>query len=165
MKPKDSPILPGKKIRIMFVCLGNICRSPAAQGIMDSLVAAQSLAGYIEADSAGTASYHIGKLPDVRMIAAAAKRKCQLISRAKALTRELIWERELVVAMDRDNFDEIRRIAGGDVPHLKMFSDFSEARWPRDVPDPYYGGEEGFEFVLDMLESTCPRILEKCLEI
>lgn len=165
MKPNDSPMLLGKKIRIMFVCLGNICRSPAAQGIMESLVAVQSLAVNIEVDSAGTASYHIGKLPDSRMIDAAAKRQYQLSSRAKALTKELIWKRELLLAMDRDNFDEIQRIAGGDVPHLRLFSDFLEPSWPRDVPDPYYGGEAGFEYVLDMVEAACPRILKRCLVI
>jgi protein-tyrosine phosphatase len=115
----------------------------------------------IEVDSAGTASYHIGKLPDSRMIDAGARRGYSLTSRAKALTKEYIWERELVLAMDRDNFEEITRIAGQEVPHLRLLSDFLDSSWPQDVPDPYYGGEAGFEYVLDMLEAAIPRIIEK----
>lgn len=145
--------------RIMFVCLGNICRSPAAQGVLETMIQKQGLEGKLQVDSAGTASYHIGKLPDARMIEAAAKRGYLLTSKAKALTKSMIAERDMVIAMDRENYAEILRIAGGQQGNVKMLSDFLDASWPRDVPDPYYGGEEGFEYVLDMLEAAGPKIL------
>ena len=157
----------GLPFRIMFVCLGNICRSPAAQGVMELLVRARSLETQIEVDSAGTAGYHIGRLPDKRMISAAAKRGYCLQSLAKELTKIHIVDRQLVVAMDRDNYAEIHRISGaGSQPagHVRMLSDYLDATWPRDVPDPYYGGESGFEYVLDMLEQACPMILAECMQ-
>jgi len=112
-----------------------------------------------QVDSAGTASYHIGRLPDARMIEAASKRGYSLTSRAKALTKADIANREIVIAMDRENHAEILRIAGGQPGNVRMLSDFLAASWSRDVPDPYYGGEAGFEYVLDMLEAAGPKIL------
>ncbi len=149
---------------IMFVCLGNICRSPAAQGVMESILKERSLVHEFKVDSAGTASYHIGRLPDTRMVAAAAKREYKLTSLAKAVRKGDIADRQLVLAMDRENFAEIARIAGGEMGNVRMLSDYLDATWPRDVPDPYYGGEAGFEYVLDMLEAACPKILAKCLQ-
>lgn len=145
--------------RIMFVCLGNICRSPAAQGILEVMIQKRGLEGKLEVDSAGTASYHIGKLPDARMIEAAARRGYSLKSKAKAFTKSMNAERDLVIAMDRENYAEILRIAGGQQGNVKMLSDFLDESWPRDVPDPYYGGDEGFEYVLDMVEAAGPQIL------
>ena len=106
MKPSDqSTTLSARRrpFRIIFVCLGNICRSPAAQGVMESLIRDSSLQTQIDVDSAGTASYHIGRLPDNRMLAAAARRGYQLKSLAKALTNKHVWDRQLVFAMDREN--------------------------------------------------------------
>lgn len=167
MKPQNLPTARGQPFRIMFVCLGNICRSPAAQGVMEKLVRAHSLETQIEVDSAGTASYHIGRLPDARMDLAAAKRGYNLKSLAKELTKLQIADRQLVVAMDRDNYAEILRISGtesGRQGHIRKLSDYLEATWPCDVPDPFYGGEEGFEYVLDMLEQACPNILDECMQ-
>ena len=149
---------------IMFVCLGNICRSPAAQGVMESILKERSLVHEFKVDSAGTASYHIGRLPDARMVAAAAKRGYKLTSLAKAIKKVDVGDRRLVLAMDRENFAEIARIAGGEMVNVRMLSDYLDATWPRDVPDPYYGGEAGFEYVLDMLEAACPKILAECLQ-
>ena len=146
--------------RIMFVCLGNICRSPAAQGILESMIQQRGLQGKLAVDSAGTASYHIGKLPDSRMIDAAGRRGYLLASKAKAFTKAMIAERDMVIAMDRENYAEILRIADGKQGNVKMLSEFLDGSWPRDVPDPYYGGEAGFEYVLDMLEAAGPKILE-----
>lgn len=157
-----------RPFRIMFVCLGNICRSPAAQGVMETLIRERSLETQIDVDSAGTASYHIGRLPDKRMLAATARRGYQLKSLAKALTETHVWDRQLVIAMDRENYAEIVRISGGEkrqVGHVRMLSDYLEETWPREVPDPYHGGEAGFEYVLDMLESACPRILAECMQL
>jgi len=148
----------------MFVCLGNICRSPAAQGVMESLVKERSLGHKLKVDSAGTASYHIGRLPDARMLDASAKRGYKLTSFAKAVRKVDVVDRRLVLAMDRENFKEIAKIAGGETGNVRMLSDYLDATWPRDVPDPYYGGEACFEYVLDMLEAACPKILTECLQ-
>ncbi len=157
----------GRPFRILFVCLGNICRSPAAQGVMESIIRVRSLETQFQVDSAGTANYHIGRLPDNRMIAAASRRGYRLTSLAKELTKTHVADRQLVLAMDRDNYAEIVRISGAgtnQVGQVRMLSDFLDETWPRDVPDPYHGGESGFEFVLDMLETACPNILSKCMQ-
>jgi protein-tyrosine phosphatase len=143
----------------MFVCLGNICRSPAAEGILKAMIQQRGLEGKLAVDSAGTASYHIGKLPDSRMIEAAARRGYLLATKAKAFTKAMISERDIVIAMDRENYSEILLIAGGQQGNVKLLSDFLDASWPRDVPDPYHGGEAGFEYVLDMLEAAGPKLL------
>ena len=161
MKPPDlltTQATQRRPFRIMFVCLGNICRSPAAQGVMETLIRDSSLETQMEVDSTGTASYHIGRLPDNRMLAAAARRGYKLQSLAKALTKTQVWDRQLVLAMDRENYAEIVRISGVEltqIGHIRMLSDYLDATWPRDVPDPYYSGDEGFEYVLDMLEQAC----------
>lgn len=126
---------------------------------MQSLVADRNLTDRFVIDSAGTASYHTGRLPDSRMIAAGAKRGLSLTSLAKTFTAEHATQRDLVVAMDRDNAAEICRISNRKPSNLKLLSDFLDESWPRDVPDPYYGGEAGFEYVLDMLYAACPRII------
>ena len=149
------------KTNIMFVCLGNICRSPAAQGVLEWMVKSRKLEERIFVDSAGTASYHIGKLPDRRMIEAAARRGYSLTSRAKAISLQDLNARQLVLAMDRENLADIRRLMGGEFEHVRLLSDYLDASWPRDVPDPYYGDGAGFEYVLDMLEAACPKILDQ----
>ena len=170
MKPSElSPTLPteGRPFRIMFVCLGNICRSPAAQGVMESLIRACSMKKQIDVDSAGTASYHIGCVPDNRMLAAAARRGYKLQSQAKAFTKTHARDRQLILAMDRENYAEIVRISGCEteqIGHIRMLSDYLDETWPRDVPDPYHDNESGFEFVLDMLETACPKILAECMQ-
>jgi protein-tyrosine phosphatase len=115
----------------------------------------------IKVDSAGTASYHIGSLPDPRMIEAAAKRGYPLTSHAKAITQQMIGERDLVLAMDRENLQNIERVFGASSPHIKLLSTYVDHSWPTDVPDPYYGGPEGFEYVLDMLEAASVQILKE----
>lgn len=146
--------------RIMFICLGNICRSPAAQGVMEGLVRSRGLAGRIEVDSSGTASYHIGKRPDARMVAAAGRRGIELTSFAKAFVGGDVERRDLVIAMDGENFGDIVRKTGKR-ENVRLLNDYLGQGWPRNVPDPYYGGESGFEVVLDMLEAACPEILSE----
>ena len=121
----------------------------------------RGLESKLQVDSAGTASYHIGKSPDSRMIEAAGRRGYLLTSEAKALTKTLVAERDMIIAMDRENYTEIMRIGSGQNRNVRMLSDFLDESWPRDVPDPYYGGEAGFEYVLDMLEAAGPKILEE----
>jgi protein-tyrosine phosphatase len=150
-------------LSVQFVCLGNICRSPAAQGVMESLIASDPRWQGIVVDSAGTAGYHIGRAPDSRMIAAAKLRGHDLQSRAKQFERSFLRSRTLILAMDRENYRDIMLLATGAAPNVRLFSDYLDESWPRDVPDPYYGENDGFEYVLDMLEAGCPRILEEIL--
>jgi protein-tyrosine phosphatase len=150
-------------IRIQFVCLGNICRSPAAEGVMRRIVEERDLGNQIKIDSAGTAGYHIGHLPDKRMIAAARARGIELESRAKKYEPRYLSERTLVIAMDRDNLENIMRLRSESEPQPKLFSDYLDDTWPTDVPDPYYGEQSGFDYVLDMLSAGCPKILDQVL--
>jgi protein-tyrosine phosphatase len=131
---------------------------------MESLVRTQGLGDRFAIDSAGTAGYHIGRSPDARMLASAQKRGYLLESRAKQFEKTHLRTRTLILAMDRENLRDVLSLAEGVPTHVKLFSDFLDAAWPRDVPDPYYGGEEGFEYVLDMLEAGCPRILDELLK-
>ncbi|MCY2973878.1 MAG: low molecular weight phosphotyrosine protein phosphatase [Planctomycetota bacterium] len=148
-------------ISILFVCLGNICRSPAAEGVMRALTSAANMPESIHIESAGTGGYHDGKLPDSRMRGAAKKRGYPLDSRAQTIALKDFERFDLIIAMDRDNVQAIHRV-GNPIPgQLKLLSDYLGNDWPTDVPDPYYGGEDGFEYVLDMLEAACPKILEE----
>ena len=148
----------------MFVCLGNICRSPAAQAVMQKLVQDHGVSDRFQIDSSGTAGYHIGDLPDARMIAAGVKRGIPMASRAKKLIADHLSHRDLIIAMDRENLSNIQRLSNGKTGNVQLLSDFLDQSWPRDVPDPYYGEEDGFEYVLDMLEAACPAILKSSLE-
>ena len=116
----------------------------------------------VEVDSAGTHGYHVGELADRRMRAAAEARGYELKSRGRQVTtKDLDPARfDLVLAMDSDNYQMLQEMMSGPSPHLRVFSDYLDDQWPRDVPDPYYGGDEGFDQVLDMLEAGCPVILQ-----
>jgi len=147
--------------RVLFVCLGNICRSPAGEGVFQHFVRAAGSEAEIVVDSAGTAGYHIGKAADQRMRAAAAQRGYRLDSRARQVTAGDLTAFDLVIAMDRANRSDLESlVAGADHSVIKQLSDFLPVaeRWPEEVPDPYYGGEDGFEQVLDMIEAACPAI-------
>lgn len=146
--------------RILFVCLGNICRSPAAHGIAESLIASRGWGDRISVDSAGTSNYQVGKPADPYMQRAALSRGYCLQTRSKQLTDRMIRDHDLVIAMDRDNYREIHLISRGNPPNVRLLSEYLDASWPRDVPDPYQGPEQGFEYVLDMLESALPAILD-----
>jgi protein-tyrosine phosphatase len=147
-------------LKIVFVCLGNICRSPTAHGVMEKLVADAGLADRVTIDSAGTGAYHIGELPDSRSRAHAAKRGYELAHRARQFTRGDVAAFDLIVAMDRNNLRHLRLIAGeahGKVVLLRSF----DATAPADaeVPDPWYGEADGFEEVLDQCERACAGLL------
>ncbi len=148
-------------IRILAVCLGNICRSPAAEGVLRQAIEQGGFASKIEVASAGTASFHAGRPPDARMKSAASRRGYSLDSTARQLIAQDLRNFDMILAMDRDNLRAIHQLADAPANCVRMFSDFLGPEWPRDVPDPYYGGEAGFEYVLDMLEAGAPTIVRK----
>ena len=138
--------------RVLFVCMGNICRSPAAEGLFRALVDEQGLDARIEIDSAGTIAYHAGEPPDPRMRQAAAARGHTLTGRARPVIPEDFRRFDLIVAMDRENLADLREMADAlledgreERARLSLLSDFLPAGAPRDVPDPYYGGAAGFD--------------------
>jgi protein-tyrosine phosphatase len=148
-------------VRILFVCLGNICRSPTAEGVLRVLAAREAPELVIEVDSAGTAGYHVGQPPDPRTRAAAARRGYDLGAlRARIVEPEDFEHFDLILAMDHDNLEVLRRRA----PHqarerLRLFLEFAPEGVAEEVPDPYYGGPNGFEEVLDLVESASRGLL------
>ena len=151
------------KTSILFVCLGNICRSPAAEGIMRRLVEKRGLSGAFEIDSAGTYGGHRGELPDPRMRSAASRRGYALTHRSRQVREDDFGRFDMIVAMDDMNYENVHRLAPSRRAAEKIFRmrEFfrRHPRWDH-VPDPYYEGAEGFELVLDMLEDGCGGILE-----
>lgn len=151
------------KIRILFVCLGNICRSPAAQGVMQALVDEAGLSDRFELDSAGTYSGHKGQLPDNRMRIHARRRGYELTHRSRPVTESDFDRFDIIVAMDASNLADLRRMAPTVEGERKIVEMISYCRHPRGydyVPDPYYEGSEGFELVLDLLQDACQGLLD-----
>lgn len=149
-------------IRILFVCLGNICRSPSAEGVCRALIEREGLGDRVQVESAGTHSYHTGKPPDRRAQRAAAGRGLDLSPlRARRATREDFQRFDYVIAMDRENAADLKRICPpGAEDRLARLMDFAPERGERDVPDPYYGGAEGFETMLDLIEAGVRGLLD-----
>ncbi len=145
---------------VLFVCMGNICRSPAGESVMRRF--AEEFGVDVEVDSAGTHDYHVGELADKRMRTAAESRGYELTSRGRQVTTaDLAPGRfDLVLAMDKENHALLMELAPGSKTHIRLFSDYLDDTWPNDVPDPYYGEQDGFDQVLDMLEAGCPIILQ-----
>ena len=148
---------------ILFVCLGNICRSPTGEGVFQHLVEERGLESQITSDSAGTIGYHEGNPADRRMREHASRRGYDLTSRSRKITTVDLDRFDLVIAMDRQNQSDILTLDSS-ATNVKLLSDFLDDSWPVDVPDPYYGGSEGFETVLDMIEAACPVLLDELLE-
>jgi protein-tyrosine phosphatase len=147
--------------KILFVCLGNICRSPAAENIMNHQVKQAGLGQAIVCDSAGTSSYHVGNSPDRRMSAAAQKRGVPMQGQARQFVREDFDRFDLIVAMDRDNYSNILYL-DPEQDHrdrVKMMCAFASKHPDKDVPDPYYGGDAGFDYVIDLLDDACSGLL------
>lgn len=151
---------------LLFVCMGNICRSPAAEGVMRALVEKEGLGEQVIIRSAGTGGWHAGKLPDQRMRSAAQNRGYNLQSRARQVTADDLRVHDLVLVMDRQNQREIRPFDhdGGNAAKIRLFCDFCTTHNTDEVPDPYYGGAEGFENVLNLLEDGCRGILQHIRE-
>ncbi|MFV3074576.1 low molecular weight protein-tyrosine-phosphatase [Niveispirillum fermenti] len=152
---------------VLFVCTGNICRSPTADGVFRQMVAAAGLAGRVRVDSAGTHGYHIGDPPDPRTVRAAATRGYDLSPlQARKLMAADFDRFDLLLAMDRGHLDIMRRMApSGGTAELALFTAWAPAPFTnRDVPDPYYGGDAGFTEVLDMVEAGARALLRRVVD-
>ncbi len=164
MDAKEITRMIGKvdKVRILFVCLGNICRSPAAHGVMERLVAERGVADRFEIDSAGLYGGHAGELPDSRMRAHARQRGLELNHRSRQV-RESDFDRfDIIVAMDNSNYDRLRAMAPTPEDErkvVKMADFFTQHPWADCVPDPYYDGAQGFENALDLIEDGCETLI------
>jgi len=149
-------------VRVLFVCLGNICRSPSAEGVFRSLVEEAGLSDRIHIDSCGTGSWHIGKSPDARAMEAARKRGIDISDlRARQIIETDLDEFDYVLVMDRQNLADVKDIwhqNGGTAPELLL--SYGKSRH-EEVPDPYYGGEDGFEFVLDLIHEAGQGLLDE----
>lgn len=157
-----TPSLP-KPTKVLFVCLGNICRSPAAENIADHLLQTQYQDLQVICDSAGTASYHTGSSPDRRMIQAAKQHGIDMKGRARQFLAADLAEFDLILAMDQDNFDYIQAVdsRGEYAQKIKMMCKFCTTHQDKEVPDPYYGGESGFHYVIELLTDACTGLLEE----
>jgi protein-tyrosine phosphatase len=150
------------KVAVLVVCTGNICRSPTGEGVLRHLARERGLAGRVVVRSAGTHDYHVGECPDSRTLEHASRRGYDLSAqRAMQVSRKHFDEYDYILAMDRGHLRQLRALApAGSRARLGMFLDAS-ARWKgEDIPDPYYGGAEGFEQVLDMVEEAAHRWLD-----
>lgn len=150
-------------INVLFVCMGNICRSPSGEAVMNKFVKRAELDDKIECDSAGTIAYHEGEPADSRMKRHAIKRGYKLTSIARKFRESDFEIFDYIIAMDSTNFRDLRTFDSENKYEKKIFliTDFAENRSYTEVPDPYYGGPEGFETVLDILEDSCAGLLEK----
>ena len=151
-----------KKVRVLFVCLGNICRSPMAQGMFAKHLEEAGLEGSVEVDSAGTHAFHIGESPDQRARAAALRRGVDLShQRARRVGRRDFTDFDYVLAMDGDNYAHLQARCPPEFEYkLRRVMDFAPELEEREVPDPYYGGGSGFERVLDLIESAGEGLLK-----
>ena len=151
----------GASARVLMVCMGNICRSPTAHGVLEKLVADAGLAGRVRVDSAGTHGYHVGEPPDGRSQAHATRRGYDLSAqRARQLVAQDFTAFDLVLVMDGSNERAARALCSPEHAHkLRRLTDFCTHHAAREVPDPYYGGGAGFEAVLDLVEDACTGLL------
>ncbi len=153
-------------IKILFVCMGNICRSPTAEGVLRHFAGEHKLHGLLEIDSAGTIGFHSGSPPDARAIAHASERGYDLTQlRARQINQPDYDAFDFLLAMDRDNLAWLKKQCPSKYHHkLKLFLDFSEKFKGREVPDPYYGNAKGFDVVLDMAEDGSRGLIAFLLE-
>lgn len=149
--------------KLLFVCLGNICRSPSAENIMNYLVEQAGLSDRIICDSAGTSSYHLGSPPDRRMAAAAEQRGIKLVGRARQFQPSDFRDFDLILAMDKENYQDILDLdrEGKYRDKVRLMGDFARHHYEQEVPDPYYGGKEGFDRVIELLLDACQGLLDE----
>jgi protein-tyrosine phosphatase len=150
--------------QVLFVCLGNICRSPSAEAVFNALIEKEGLTDQINCDSAGTAAYHEGEQADYRMRQFARKRGYDLTSISRPVRPKIDFEQfDYIVGMDRQNVRDLKAMSRNenDLKKIFLMTDFCLEGKYNSVPDPYYGGDEGFELVLDILEDACNGLLRK----
>ena len=150
-------------MKILFVCMGNICRSPAGEGVLRHKLKDAGLDSAVSVDSAGTINFHAGKPPDSRMRAAARNRGIELVHHARQVTAEDLQKFDLVLVADRENLRDVMELPGAEkaASKIRLFCEFCSAHDEPEVPDPYYGGPAGFELVLDLLEDGCDGIVRR----
>ena len=150
--------------RILFVCLGNICRSPSAEAVFNFQIEKKNLGNELSCDSAGTAAYHTGDQADYRMRQFAQKRGYQLTSISRPVNSELDFDRfDYIIGMDRQNIRDLKTMARdeNDCKKIHLMTDFCTTKRYNSVPDPYFGGASGFELVLDILEDACEGLIRE----
>jgi protein-tyrosine phosphatase len=156
------------KHKILFVCLGNICRSPAAEAVFRRIVKEKGLEDRFEIDSAGTGDWHVGQLPDERMRKHGTKRGFDVCSIARTLDPAKDFDFDYIIVMDKSNHKNVSDLAhrsGKDISkRLHYMCDFAPHQPHREVPDPYFGGDDGFTLVLDLLEKSCRGLLEHAMK-
>jgi len=159
--PSDTSDSP--RTSVLFVCLGNICRSPLAEGIFRKLVSEAGLETRFDIDSAGTGAWHVGERPDARAEMVANQHGVHLASRARQISEDDLRHFDWIIAMDRENLRNIERMADaiGSDAEIRLLRDFDEEGTGDEVPDPYYGGASGFENVFEMVHRSCLTLLER----
>lgn len=153
--------------QILFVCLGNICRSPSAEAVFNALIEKNGLENEFQCDSAGTAAYHVGEPADYRMRQFARKRGFDLTSISRPVDSARDFDRfDYIIGMDRQNVRDLKAMARNETERKKIFlmTDFCLNKSYDSVPDPYFGDSAGFELVLDILEDACNGLLQKLQE-
>jgi protein-tyrosine phosphatase len=152
-------------VRVLFVCMGNICRSPLAQGVFESVLRREGLEGEVFVDSAGTGSWHVGSPPDERAQRSAGSRGLDLSTqRARQVTPDDCRDFDYVLTMDEQNYRAVSALCREDGAEVRLFLDYAPDRFETEVPDPYYGGSEGFEYVLDLVKEASEGLLEEIKE-
>ena len=150
------------KTKIMFVCMGNICRSPLAHAVFEDMVKKANVENQFEIESSGTIGYHVGELPDGRMRETARSHGVPMTHRARQFKKGDLYHYDIILAMDRENLANIRRLAKNEaqLDKVQLFRDFDpDASGNAEVPDPYYGGAEGFENVFQIVNRTSANLL------
>jgi protein-tyrosine phosphatase len=154
--------------KILFVCLGNICRSPAAEGIFNQKIKERDVENFFVVDSAGTGGWHVGSLPDRRMRATALSRGIELNSRSRQIQENDLYEFDQILVMDKDNLQAVKLlIKDQDNPvnsKIKLILSYSKNFQYNEVPDPYYGGQNGFEKVLDLLDDAMDGLIDNLMD-
>lgn len=160
--PVDNPITRENHYKICFVCLGNICRSPTAEGIFQHLINERDLENHFEVDSAGTSAYHVGESANSKSQRTAQKHGITLHSKARQFDPSDLDYYDLILAMDNENLQNVRQMANGSREHkIGLMRDFDSNPGDGEVPDPYYGGPEGFENVFQIVKRSCENLLDE----